>query len=173
MLSRFVQMVVRATILLLSTGCFRDTYTTLYRGLHTPDSDTWFTVKKAVSGCCGCRGIIINVLKNVPEAHRSLLQSQFLIESFCGMPPTKHIFKYDANLELVETEQLIGVTDSSFTIPVTEIDRLALQKADSFMAVDKNEGFKLRSIKITGYRKPTDKEYPGLMFPVYKKKSIW
>ena len=108
------------------TSCFRDAYKTL----HTVDftgADSYEI--KSMAGCCGCKAILYNVLRS------NKILEQFVVETNCGLyEPTKHFFTLDTKGRVTKIKSLLAVTDSSFTFPLTEIDKDALIKLDSIYA---------------------------------------
>ncbi len=77
-----------------------------------------------------------------------------MAETNCGLyEPTKHFFTLDTKGRVKNIKSLVAVTDSSFTFPLTEIDREALIKLDSIYAnwqsVNKRQ---IVFAEITGFR---------------------
>ena len=122
-------------------------------------NDTRFNIKHVLDGCCGCSGVLVNTF------HGAQLQSQLFVESNEGCPFnwTKYNFHYSQNGSLTQVDTLIAVADSSFKYPITEIDRIALTKVDSFIATQNSSLYRLRKIDIRGYRDKTQTDKDKLM----------
>jgi hypothetical protein len=79
-----------------------------------------------MTGCCGCKALYYNSIKSQSIAE------QFVVETNCGLyEPTKHIFTTDAKGKVSSFKSYVAVTDSSFTLPVSDKDKAAFQKMDS------------------------------------------
>jgi hypothetical protein len=127
------------------TSCFRESYNTLQR-VDLTSADRYEV--KSMAGCCGCKAIFYNVTRN------NKIAEQFVVETNCGLyEPTKHLFTTDIKGEVTNIKSLIAVTDSSFTFPLTEIDKNALFKLDSiytdWRSVNKRQ---IVFADITGYK---------------------
>lgn len=105
------------------SSCFRETYNTLQRvDLSTTDN---YEIK-SMAGCCGCKSILYNVIRD------KKITEQFVLETNCGLyEPTKHLFTMDNKGRIISMKSFVAVTDSSFTLPATEIDKSAFLKLDS------------------------------------------
>ncbi|GAB2677716.1 hypothetical protein GCM10027036_34250 [Flavihumibacter cheonanensis] len=103
---------------------------------------------KSMSGCCGCKAILYNVIRD------SRIIEQFVVETYCGIfNPTKHLFTLDRKGRVIKIKSFVAVTDSSFTLPTTDIDKKAFLKLDSIYK--EWIGLNKRQIKfadITGFR---------------------
>ena len=119
----FIVIVFIATVF---TSCFRETYNTLQE-VNVTISNGYEI--KSMAGCCGCKAILYNVLRS------DKIVEQFVVETNCGLyVPTKHFFTLDKKGRVTSLKSLIAVTDSSFTLRLSEIDRSALIKLDSIYA---------------------------------------
>lgn len=79
-----------------------------------------------MAGCCGCKAILYNVMKD------NKILEQFVVETNCGLyEPTKHLFTLDTKGRITSRKSFVAVTDSSFTVPATDIDKKAFLKLDS------------------------------------------
>ena len=107
-------------------SCFRETYNNLQRvDLTVTDS---YEIR-SMAGCCGCKAILYNVIRN------NKIAEQFVMETNCGLyEPTKHLFTLDTKGRATHIKSFIAVTDGSFTLPLSEIDRRALITLDSIYA---------------------------------------
>ncbi|MDB5203794.1 MAG: hypothetical protein JWQ27_3203 [Ferruginibacter sp.] len=116
-----------------------------------PSDNTRFNVKLVKDGCCGCAGILVNTFR-LDE-----LQSQLYVESneSCPYNWTKLNFYYSSNGTLTRTDTLIAVSDNTFTYPITRTDKIALEKAYSFIFKQTVNYYRIRKIDITGYRDAT------------------
>jgi hypothetical protein len=104
-------------------SCFRGTYNTLQR-VSLSASEAYEI--KSMAGCCGCRAILYNVMRN------GKIAEQFVVETNCSLyEPTKHLFTVDTKGRITSVRSLVAVTDSSFTLPATEIDKAAFLRLDS------------------------------------------
>ena len=101
-----------------------------------------------MSGCCGCKALLYNAYRN------SQLAEQFVVETSCGLyEPTKHFFTVDSKGKVKSYKSLIAVTNNSFTLPVSELDKRAFEQIDSIYKVW--TGTNKRQImftKISGFR---------------------
>jgi hypothetical protein len=105
------------------SSCFRGTYNTLQR-VNVSATDNYEI--KSMAGCCGCQAILYNVIRD------GKIAEQFVVETSCGLyEPTKHLFTVDTKGRITGMKSFVAVTDSSFTLPVTEIDKTAFLKLDS------------------------------------------
>lgn len=106
---------MRIAMLKYLSVCFLVFGCASYRSLQKGSYD----LRIMVSGCCGCKAYYYNVYEGKKRTE------QFIIESFCGgWQPTKYIFKYGSDGELVNKYLYIAVYDSSYTIPLSASDRL-------------------------------------------------
>lgn len=142
---------ILAVLLLISCGT--TTYTLISNG-RGQMTDTRFNVKHVKTGCCGCSGVLVNTF------FLDKLQSQLFIESNEGCPfnQTKFNFHYSSNGKIAKVDTLIAVADNSFKYPITEFDKLALAKIDSFIAIQNSSLYKIRKIDIKGYRDKTSSD---------------
>lgn len=105
------------------SSCFRESYRTFHK--VNVQSEISYEVK-GMAGCCGCKALFYNVYKN------SLLSEQVVAEVRCGLfQPTKHVFTTNLKGKVIAYKSFVAVTDSSFTLPVTELDKAAFAHLDS------------------------------------------
>lgn len=101
-----------------------------------------------MAGCCGCKAILYNVIRD------GKIAEQFVMETNCGLyEPTKHLFTADTKGRIISVKSFVAVTDSSFTLPATEVDKAAFLKLDSIYK-DWKSVSKRRVVfaDITGFR---------------------
>jgi hypothetical protein len=142
MRTNFIVIVFIVTTL---TSCFRETYNTLQR-VNLTGADRYEI--KSMAGCCGCKAILYNIIRS------NKISEQFVTETHCVLyEPTKHLFTLDTKGRVTNIKSLVAVTDSSFTYPLTEIDREALIKLDSiylnWQSVNKGQ---MVFADVTGFR---------------------
>src|SRR5690606_10600099 len=139
------------------TSCGTMTYSFIAEGVGQTQG-TRYNVKHVKDGCCGCSGILVNSFL------LGKLQSQLFIESNgCPFAWTKFNFHYSENGNLTKVDTLIAVADSNYQYPITDIDKLALVKVDSFIATRNPQLYHLRKIDIKGYRNKTQRDSDELM----------
>lgn len=140
------------------TSCGTATYSFITDGIGQTQ-DTRFNIKHVKDGCCGCSGVLVNSFL------LDKLQSQLFIESndACPFAWTKFNFHYSESGRLTKVDTLIAVADSTYQYPVTDIDKLALAKVDSFIATQNSRLYRLRNIDIKGYRNKTQLDSDKLM----------
>ena len=157
-------------ITLFFLSCAGTNYITIGNGTGS-SNDLRFNVKHVI-GCCGCSGVLVNTFK------ANKLESQLFVESNGGCPfnKTKFKFSYDGKGAISKVDTLIAVSDSSFQYVITETDKLALLKVDSFVDAQSptDRMYRLTKIAITGYRDKTnlDTEKLMLLAPVLTKKAV-
>jgi hypothetical protein len=156
------------TLFLISCG--GTTYKLISNGTgHT--KDTRFNIKHVLDGCCGCSGVLVNTFQG------DKLQSQLFVESneACPYNWTKYNFHYSQSGSLIQVDTLIAVADSSFKYPISDIDRIALTKVDSFIATQNSSLYRVRKIDIKGYRDKThaDKDKLMLLPPRLDKHALY
>ena len=141
------------------SSCFRETFNTLQRvDLTISDS---YEIKR-MEGCCGCKAILYNVIRD------NKILEQFVVETNCSIyEPTKHLFTLDTKGRITSRKSFVAVTDSSFTLPASEIDKKALLKLDSIFqnwtSVNKRH---IVFAKITGFKESGQTHMPlGLKMP--------
>lgn len=154
-LSTLSKLALVATCLI---SCGAITYTFIAGGTDY-QTDTRFNIKHIKDGCCGCSGILVNSFRN------DKIESQLFVESNDGCPfnSTKFNFHYSRNGNLIKVDTLIAVIDDSFQYPITDIDKIALIKIDSFIAVQNSTTYPIRKIDIKGYRDKTESDKDKLM----------
>jgi hypothetical protein len=110
---------------------------------------------KSYYGCCGCTAFYYNIFEN------RMHESQFVWEVNCGFgQPTKFIFKNDEKGNRIATDTCIFVTDTTYEILLTELEKKLFLKLDSmrgnmqFLHLDSTMKFS----SFTGIRKPRDNE---------------
>ena len=157
-------------VTLTLTSCIKTTYKLISKGSGTTQ-DVKYTIKNVLPPCCGCSGVLVNTFKS------NKLQSQLFIESNEGCPYnwTKYYFYYSTEGTLFQIDTLIAVTDSSFKYPITDIDKIALIKVDSFMSIQNSSLYRLAKINITGYRdkKPSDSRSLRLLPPRLDRRALF
>ncbi len=105
------------------------------------DGKTSYEINKYY-GCCGCYAFYYNIYEN------KKLQSQFVAEMNCNFwSPTRFSFLHG-------TEAYVCVTDSSYEIPLTALEKKLFLKLDS-LAEGMNE---IKYSTFTGFRKPKEGE---------------
>ena len=103
---------------------------------------------KSMTGCCGCKAILYNVIRD------NRIIEQFVVETNCGLyKPTKHLFTLDKKGRIIKMKSLVAVTDSSFTVPTTDIDKRIFIRLDSiykdWTSINKRQ---INFADITGFR---------------------
>lgn len=153
----FKNIILSIAILILAS-CGGPTYKLISSGTGY-ENDTRFNVKHILDGCCGCSGVLVNTF------HDDKLQSQLFIESNEGCPFnwTKYNFNYSHDGSLIKVDTLIAVVDSSFKYPITQTDKIALSKVDSFIATQNSSLYRIRKIDIKGYRDKEESDKDKLM----------
>jgi hypothetical protein len=154
-------------IAILLASCGMTTYSFISSGIDQANN-TRFNIKHVRDGCCGCSGILVNTFEN------NKLQSQLFIESneACPFNRTKYYFNYSPNGNMSSVDTLIAVSDNSFRYPVTNTDKIALTKVDSFIAVQ-NSSYRLRKIEITGYREKSEADKGKVYAPRLNKEAVY
>jgi hypothetical protein len=146
------------------TSCFRDIHSArLTENIAESES---FVIKTVIAGCCGCESVYYNLTL------RKKIKEQLIYEYAChtGLP-TKFIFKYDSNANLVSLDTLLAVTDNTYTYAITNLERQVVNKMDSIAkqrpAYSQN-GLLLKN--ITGFRPFKTDEHPH-PFPYSRKEK--
>jgi hypothetical protein len=158
--------------IILFLGLFASCATTNLSVIATGNEqfdNTRFIVKHLRDGCCGCAGVLVDTYK------LDKLQSQLFIESNSACPYnwTKFNFTYLSNGSLSKIDTLIAVDDSSFTYPITNTDKIALSKVDSFILTQNSTYYRIRKIDIKGYRNLIEADKGKIYFikPLINKKD--
>ncbi|HEX2534508.1 MAG TPA: hypothetical protein VHK69_12270 [Chitinophagaceae bacterium] len=142
-------------LLLLFSSCMQDLHRTVTR--EELPGNTAVEVRTMVS-CCGCRSLYGNRYAG------NRIEAQYVAEISCGLYSlTRHRFRTDAKGRVTGFQSWVAVTDSSFTVPVTESERQLFLRLDSVY----------RNWPLSGQKRPLDfaavsgfREGPGTHFPV-------
>ena len=144
-----LKQIVRLFFVLVLSSCGSTSYKLIASGIGQP-SEIKFNIKHILDRCCGCTGILVNTFQ------ADKLQSQLFIESKEGCPFywTKFNFHYASNGTTYKVDTLIAVSDSTYQYAITEIDKMALVKIDSFILTqtDSSQYYRVKKIEIKGYR---------------------
>jgi hypothetical protein len=160
--------IVLVLVILLLISCGGTTYKLIGTGVGQ-SSNTKFNIKHVLD-CCGCSGVLVNTFQD------EKLQAQLFVESneACPYLWTKFNFHYAPNGTTLKVDTLVAVADGTWTYPVTEIDKLALAKIDSFIAAQNSTMYHVRKIDITGYRDKNNTDNKRLMsFPRLDKHALY
>jgi hypothetical protein len=103
---------------------------------------------KSMTGCCGCKAILYNVIRD------TRIIEQFVVETKCVLyEPTKHLFTLDKKGRVLKMKSFVAVTDSSFTLPATDVDKKIFLRLDSiykdWTSINKRQ---IKFADITGFK---------------------
>jgi hypothetical protein len=103
---------------------------------------------KSMTGCCGCKAMLYNVIRD------NRIIEQFVVETKCVLyEPTKHLFTLDKKGRVLKMKSFVAVTDSSFTLPATDVDKKIFLKLDSiykdWTSINKRQ---IKFADITGFK---------------------
>ena len=154
--------------LIFVSSCGTTKYPIIATGIDQTDN-TKYEIKHVKDGCCGCSGILINTIQNID------IKSQLFIESNEGCPynHVKYYFHYIPSRLIAGIDTLIGVTDSSYIYPITNTDKIALSKVDSFISTQNSSAYRIRKINITGYRKVTKLDREKIILRPILPHRVW
>ncbi|MFD2528042.1 hypothetical protein ACFSQD_19630 [Flavihumibacter stibioxidans] len=103
---------------------------------------------KSLTGCCGCNAILYNVIRD------NRIIEQFVVETKCVLfEPTKHLFTLDKKGRVLKMKSFVAVTDSSFTLPATDVDKKIFLRLDSiykdWTSINKRQ---IKFADLTGFK---------------------
>ena len=154
--------------LMFFVSCGTTKLSVIAAGIEQSDN-TRFFVKLIKDGCCGCAGVLVDTYK------LNRLQSQLFIESNSACPYnwTKFNYYYLPNGGFSKIDTLIAVDDNSFTYPITNTDKIALARVDSFISTQNSTYYRIKKVDIKGYRDlvQADKEKIYFIPPSIEKRT--
>ena len=112
------------------------------------------------AGCCGCFATYFDIYE------RGVKQEEVIYKYNCYNPgmPTKFIFKYDENGELLYCDKFVATVTSDFEAPLTANEKYIFDLLDKNQVLSIN-GTTIKYSEVKGFRKPKEQETTH-MFPL-------